>query len=156
MRLTKAGFAALGIGALGLLTASPALASGPSHIEHFTDVNTSTSNANLSPPSPVAAQGPIHALGTDVPLTDSKDKFVFPKGTIYVTHKGKTMHQSQDPKACLFTFNQTGTFTITSGTGAYKDAHGSGVFSVTGYFLGCGKTARAASVIIHATGSLYF
>src|ERR1700733_9779332 len=108
MRLAKAGFAALSIGALGLLTASPALASAPSHIEHFTDVNTSTSNANLSPPSPVAANGPIHALGTDVPLTNSKDKFVFPKGTIYITHKAKHQSQSVDQKACLFTFSQTG------------------------------------------------
>jgi hypothetical protein len=132
------------------------MASTPSHIEHFTDVNTSTSNANLSPPSPIAAQGPIHALGTDVPLTNSKDKFVFPKGTIYITHVGKHATQSGDPKACLGTFTQTGTFAVTSGTGAYKGAHGSGVFSVTGYFLGCGNTARAASVIIHATGSLYF
>jgi hypothetical protein len=66
MGLTKTGFVALGIGALGILGASPTIASTPSQIEHFTDVNTSTSNADLSPPSPIAAQGPIHALGTDV------------------------------------------------------------------------------------------
>lgn len=146
---------AAGIGVLTAVTlaASPASASSSSGTEHFTVVNTSTANNAIAP---VSATGPLDAHGRDVPLTNNKDRFVFPKGAIIVVHKPSKMTQSFDPGSCLSHFNQQGTYKIISGSGAYAHVQGSGTFTVNGYFIGCGKTPAAASVIIQATGPLSY
>ena len=145
---------AAGIGALAAATfaASPATAS-TGGTEHFLAVNTSTAN---NAPAPLAATGPIHALGKDVTVANGKDRFVFPKGAIVVIHKATKSSQSYDPGSCTGRFDQQGTFKVVSGTGAYAHVQGSGTFTLNGIFLGCGKTPIGASVIIRATGSLSF
>jgi hypothetical protein len=154
MRTVRAAAVGIGVLAVGTLAASPALAGGYGGAQRFTVVNTST--ANNPPPAPVSAIGPIHALGKDIVLSSSKDRFAFPKGSIIVVHKATKATQSGDQKSCFGTFTQVGKFTVLSGTGAYAGAHGSGTFTVNGYFLGCGNTPTAASVIIKATGTVSF
>lgn len=146
---------AAGIGALTAVAfaASPAAATSPGGTEHFVAVNTSTANKAIAP---ISAIGPIHALGKDVQLTNDKDRFVFPKGAIVVVHKATKNAQSFDPGSCTAHFTQQGTFKVVSGTGAYAHVQGSGTFTVTGIFLGCGKVPIAAVVIIRASGPLSF
>jgi hypothetical protein len=153
--MRKLGVAAAGIGVLAAATlaASPASASGYGGTQHFLVVNTSTAD---NATAPVSAIGPIHALGKDIPLTSSKDRFAFPKGSIIVVHKATKETQSSDPASCSASFTQQGNFKVISGTGAYAHVHASGTFSVTGYFIGCGNTTIAASVIIKATGTLSY
>jgi hypothetical protein len=152
MRTGRMVAAGIGVLAAGTLAASPAAAGSSAGTQHFLVVNTST--ADTPPPAPVAATGPIDAHGRDVVLTNNKDRFVFPKGAVIVVHKVTKMSQSQDPGSCSASFTQQGTYTVVSGTGAYAKAHGSGTFTVTGFFIGCGKTPAAASVIIKASGPL--
>jgi hypothetical protein len=149
-RVVAAGICAA---AVGTLAASPAMAGGAAGTEHFTVVNTSTANTGTPP---VAAMGPIHALGKDKQLTNNKDRFSFPKGSVVVVHNATKNSQSSDPGSCLGRFNQAGTYKIISGTGAYAHVKGSGKFTVTGYFIGCGNKTTAASVIIQASGPLSF
>jgi hypothetical protein len=133
------------------LAASPATAGGYGGTEHFLVVNTSKAD---NATAPVSAIGPIHALGKDIPLTSSKDRFAFPKGSIIVVHKVTKQTESSDPGSSNFA--QQGTFKVISGTGTYAHVHGSGTFTVTGYFIGCGKTTIAASEIIKATGTVSY
>jgi hypothetical protein len=152
MRLAKTGVVALGIGVLGIVGASPAVAAN-CPTEHFLGVNTSTAD---NAPSPVSATGPIHALGIDTELSDTKDRFAFPKGSLIIVHKAKHDTQSGDPKTCTGGFTETGTYTIASGTGAYKHAHGHGTYAIAGYFIGCdqNKPPLVSSVILKASGPL--
>jgi hypothetical protein len=142
----------IGILAAGTLAASPAMAA--SGTEHFLVVNTST--GSTPGVAPMSATGPIHGHGRDVPLSNGKDRFAFPKGAIVVAHKPSKISQSYDPVSCTFKFAQQGTYVVLSGTGAYTHVHGSGTFTVTAYSIGCGKTAAASSTIIMASGPLSF
>jgi hypothetical protein len=147
---------AVGAGALAAvsLTAGAAVAASPSGSQFFLVVNTSTANGPAT--APVSAIGPIHALGKDIPVTATKDRFAFPKGAIIVMHKPTKDTQSFDRGSCVGHIAEQGTFKVVSGTGAYTHAQGSGTYSLTGYFLGCGNTATAASVIIKANGKLSY
>ena len=80
---------------------------------------------------PIAANGPIHARGTDVVIDDFKDRFKFPDGNVVIKHKPDKngSAESFDPVTCLFTFTEHGTWKTVSGTGAYADVQGSGTYS---------------------------
>jgi hypothetical protein len=145
-----------GVGALTAmtLTAGTATAASPSGSQFFLVVNTSTANGSAT--APVSAIGPIHALGKDIPLSANKDRFAFPKGAIIVMHKPTKNTETFDRGSCTGHLTQQGTFKVISGTGAYAKAQGSGTYALNGYFLGCGKNATAASVIIKANGKLSY
>ncbi len=153
MRTSRMIFTGIGVLAAGALAASPASAGSSTGTEEFTVVNTSSADNAVAP---ISAIGPIHAHGRDVQLTSTKDRFVFPAGAIIVVHKATKNSQSFDPGSCLARFTQQGKYQVISGTGAYAKVAGSGTFTVTGYFIGCGKTAAASSVIIQAGGPLSY
>lgn len=157
------GVSVVGLG-LGIGASEAGAATG---IEHFTVINTSTASTNISPPSWLSASGPIHRLGIDLPLTQSSDgksgtdRFAFHNGSIIISHKSLHQSQTQDGPGCLFTFTQSGTYTVTSGTGAYAGAKGSGTFVVTFEGIGCPSSdpnapALVASQTIKASGPLSF
>jgi hypothetical protein len=110
------------------------------------------------PPQPISASGPIHALGRDKVLSNTKDRFNFPKGCIVVVHKPKHNTQSGDPGSCTFRFTETGTYIVTGGTGLYAHAKGSGTYRLNGIVIGCSqnKPPLASSVIINASGPLSY
>jgi hypothetical protein len=90
---------------------------------------------------PIAATGPIHAKGTDVVLSDFKDRFKFPNGNVVIKHKpdkGGSV-ESFDPVTCLFSFSEHGTWKTVSGTGAYTSVKGSGTYHVLGQGFGCNQ-----------------
>ena len=77
---------------------------------------------------PIAANGVIHAKGKDVTLKGHRDRFEFPAGNVIIRHqktKG-TGHNSYDPKTCLFTHRERGTWRAINGTRAYADVSGGG------------------------------
>jgi hypothetical protein len=135
--------------------AVPGAAADRSHagIEHFLVVQTSDAGS-----PPVIGNGPIHAAGKDVQLSDTIDRFVFPKGALRVRHHAKSSHESFDPKTCLGTFSERGVYRIAAGTGAYSHVTGHGRYKVQGYFIGCSENdpSTVLSVIIRAHGPLSY
>lgn len=152
MSVSKAVLVSLAVGAFGVAAASPALAA-VSGTEHFTVINTST--ADNSPPAPISATGPIHAVGRDKSLPHNMDRFNFAKGSLLVVHKPKHDTQSNDPKNCTYRFQETGTYTVASGTGIYLHAHGYGTYTLSGIGIGC-KSALVQVVTISANGPLSY
>jgi len=126
--------------ALGVPLVGPAQASTGAHRaaghQKFLLIST---NPNSEDGGPIAATGPIHAKGVDKVVSDTKDKFVFPAGTLVIKHKPAkgSQHDSFDPTTCLFTFTERGSWKVTKGTGAYSNAEGSGTYKVRGEGFGC-------------------
>ena len=144
-----------GLGAVGLVvgTGSPASAAAGS-TERFLALQTSVSAASR----PLAATGPIHAEGTDTPLSATRDRFTFPAGTLLIGHQRTSGTQHVDPSTCTTQFTELGTYRVLSGTRAYAHAAGHGTYSVTGLSFGCdqSKPPEAISVVIRAAGPLTF
>jgi hypothetical protein len=90
---------------------------------------------------PIAANGPIHAHGTDVVISDVKDRFKFPAGNVIIKHKPDkgSSTESFDPVTCMFTFTEHGTWKAINGTRAYNDVHGNGTYRVLGQGFGCNQ-----------------
>jgi hypothetical protein len=123
---------------LGLLVLAPGASAGNTRNEHFILLTNDPSN-NSTPI--VIATGPIHARGMDQGINPSKDKFVFPKGTITVLHQTKHSSDTFDSTTCYGTHTETGTYQVTGGTRAYDDARGHGTASVTVTFVACDRSA---------------
>jgi hypothetical protein len=88
---------------------------------------------------PIAANGAIHAKGTDVVLNDHRDRFKFPDGNVVIRHhvaKG-SRHQSFDQTTCLFTYRERGTWRTIRGTRAYADVSGRGTYRLVVQGFGC-------------------
>jgi hypothetical protein len=124
------------------------------HIQHFLALSTDVSDESLV----LIANGPIHAQGTDNPVDDNTDEFVFPDGSLTIKHQtampGK---DSFDPVTCLAKYTERGTFEVTAGTGAYADAHGHGHYKVKVLAVGCdqNKEPDVFSFKITASGPLH-
>ena len=125
--LTAAGsmLAAGAIALSGTLAAAAApSSSGASGIEHFQAMSTSdTSNRTT-----LIAHGVFTAGGVDISTGNTTDTFKFPNGTIRVRHSAGTGPQSFNPRTCLITVHQHGTYTLVSGTGKYAGISGHGRF----------------------------
>jgi hypothetical protein len=104
----------------------------------------------------VLGWGPIHAKGTDRMISDTKDEFVFPRGSIFVTHHPEGSGQSSDRATCTFRFNEHGTYRVTGGTGAYAEAAGHGRYYLSVLGVGCDHSAPPETFVleIHAYGPL--
>jgi hypothetical protein len=99
--------------------------------------------------------GPIHAKGVDKAITDHKDVFRFPNGSLIVRHQRVAGHRTHDPVTCLFRFYERGTYQVVRGTGDYVGAHGHGHYVVHSKFIGCGQQAPDAAYFqIQAHGPL--
>jgi hypothetical protein len=88
---------------------------------------------------PIAANGVIHAKGTDVALSGHRDRFKFPDGNVVIRHqvtKG-SVHESFDPTTCLFTHRERGTWKALRGSRAYADVAGGGTYRLLVQGFGC-------------------
>jgi hypothetical protein len=128
-------------------------ASGTSGTEHVLILETSPTGNTF----PLAATGPIHAAGKDVQLNDNKDRFVFPKGTLDITHERTSGGQSFDKVTCTGRFTEKGIYHVVGGTKAYANASGRGTYSLVGYFMGCNpkKPPTTFALILQAAGPLH-
>ena len=70
--------------------------------------------------------------------------FTFANGTITLKHSNGTGTQSFNPKTCLLTVNQHGTYKLQSGTGAYAGISGSGTYQLS--ILGIGASSGGKCV----------
>ena len=153
----KVRYASVTAGALtvfGLLaTGLPAQAATPP-TEQFTVVQTSFSNSQST--NPMSGSGPINGLGKDVETGNTTDNFVFPKGTLMVTHHKTSGTEGGSKKSCTDLITEKGTYTVTGGTKAYAGATGHGTYMLTGVVLGCdqNKPPVAVAPIIRASGPL--
>ena len=82
--------------------------------------------------------GPIHAKGVDNSVTNHKDVFRFPAGSLIVRHQKIAGHRDHDPATCLFRFFEHGTYQVVRGTGDYAGVHGHGQYVLNGKFVACG------------------
>lgn len=105
---------------------------------------------------PVYASGPISGSGTDIEFNRGRragtDKFVFPAGNVFVSHNATSQNQSFDPRSCLTQFTESGTYQLTSGTGAYRGVTGSGTYSARGTSRGCDPKTATSRFFITASG----
>jgi hypothetical protein len=127
-RLLAATAAAAAAGAFALTGVTAASAASPavSGTEHFQFMTTSPTSSNAS----IIATGVFTAGGVDHPGRTT-DTLVFPTGSFKVTHSKPTGTQTLNPKTCLLTATQTGTYTISGGTGAYSGISGHGTYQAT-------------------------
>ena len=151
--VTAAAAAAV-LGGAGLAAASTH--TGVSGTEHFQLMSTSaTSNA-----SSVIASGVFTAPATDREGPNNIGTFTFSNGTIVVKHSNGTGTQHFDPKTCLLTVNQHGTYKLLRGTGNYAGISGSGNYQLSILAIGarsggtCSKTKPPVAFhqVINATG----
>jgi hypothetical protein len=110
---------------------------------------------------PIAANGVIHAKGTDVTLKGHRDRFEFPAGNVVIRHQ-KTKgsgHNSYDPRTCLFTHTERGTWRALRGTRAYADVSGGGTYRLLIQGFTCDPDNTAPDPFftrVVATGKLSF
>jgi hypothetical protein len=123
--VTVAAAAAVAGGA-GLAVASTH--TGVSGTENFQMMTTSGTSSTDS----VIASGVFTAPGVDHEnQSNNTAKFVFGNGTVSLKHSPGKGTQSVNPKTCLLTVNQHGTYTLTGGTGAYTGITGNGTYKLS-------------------------
>jgi hypothetical protein len=153
LRHTAVTLPALAIGALAVAACS----SSPSTTTGHESITGTTTNLNASALG-VKATGPVNDHGhLDISSNDSKGVIVLSKGDIDVTHTKGTTTDHFDQASESFDQANTGTFTVTGGTGAYKGVTGNGDFSIT--FSGKfppGTTAAKAPSTRPISGQLAF
>ena len=159
------------VGVAGALVAAGAIAvSGvAAAAAHTTHANASgteqfqlMSTSGTSSTASIIARGVFTAGGVDHQGSKNVDTFVFPGGSFKVTHSNGTGPQTFNPKTCLLTVNQHGTYTLSGGTGAYAGISGSGKYQLSILGIGarsggkCSKTKPpvAFQQIIKASGSV--
>ena len=126
--ITAAATVAL-VGGAGLAAASTH--TGVSGTEHFQLMSTSAT----SPTSSIIASGVFTAPGVDH-SGNKVDTVDFPGGTLQIAHSNGTGTQHLDPKTCLMTISQHGTYKLQNGTGKYAGVSGSGTYQFTALAIG--------------------
>jgi hypothetical protein len=120
--------------------------------QHITALST---RANGNPT--VIAQGPIHARGTDITVSNNVDRFVFPNGNLRIRHHrvGKGVN-TFDPVTCYATHHEHGMYRIVRGTGVYRGVRGHGTYHLRVQVVGCNphKPPRLFMLIIKASGPM--
>ncbi len=135
-RIIAAGGALATAGAIaitGITAASAAPRTNPAvaGTEHFQFVIT---NARSST-APVIAYGVFTGAAVDH-QGNSIDRFVFRNGSFKVRHSAGKGPQSFNPKTCLMTLSQRGTYKIFGGTGAYAGISGHGIYHLSSLIIG--------------------
>lgn len=124
-------------GGAGLAAASTH--TGVSGTEHFQLMTTSGTSSNLS----LIASGAFTAPAVDHEhQATNTATFVFSNGTINLKHSKGTGTQNFNPKTCLLTISQHGTYNLTSGTGAYTGITGSGKYQLSILAIGAQSGGR--------------
>jgi hypothetical protein len=152
--VTAAAAAAV-VGGAGLAAASTH--TGVSGTEHFQMMTTSATGSTGS----VIASGVFTAPAVDHEhQATNTSTFTFANGTINIKHSNGTGTQHFDPKTCLLTINEHGTYKLLSGTGSYAGISGSGNYQLSILAIGAssgGKCVQnkppvAVHQVINASG----
>jgi len=100
----------------------------------------------------VYASGPISGSGRDIVMGQNADTFVFPGGSVLVSHQASSQNQTVDPRSCLGRFTESGTYQLVSGTGVYRGVTGSGTYSARGTSRGCDQKTATNRYFVSASG----
>ena len=92
----------------------------------------------------VVATGAISGVGEDIETSEDTDTFRFPQGDVNIDHPQTGGSEDFNEVACIGRFTFSGTYDITSGTGAYAQATGEGTYTGRGIFIGR-RTAEGCS-----------
>jgi hypothetical protein len=147
--------AAAVLGGTGIAVASSH--SATTGTEHFQMMTTSATASSDS----LIASGVFTAPGVDHEHNKTNTAtFTFANGTVGVKHSNGTGKQSFNPKTCLLTINEHGTYTITGGTGSYAGITGNGKYQLSILAVGarsgskCSKTKPPVAFhqVINASG----
>jgi hypothetical protein len=111
-------------GGAGLAAASTHTAA--TGTEHFQLMTTSATSPNSS----IIASGLFTAPGVDH-SGNKVDSVVLPGGSFKIAHSKGTGTQHFDPKTCLMTINQHGTYKLENGTGTYAGISGTGTYRLS-------------------------
>jgi hypothetical protein len=114
------------VGGAGVAAASTH-SGGASGIEHFQGMTTSATASTFS----VIAYGVFTGAAVDHQVSNSVDVFVFSNGTIRVHHSSGVGPQTFNPKTCLLTVDQHGTYRLSHGTGKYAGIRGHGTYRLS-------------------------
>ena len=117
--------AATVIGSTGIAAAGTH--SAASGTQNFQMMTTSAT----SPTGSIIASGVFTAPGVDHEGKHNTATFTFPNGTVSLKHSNGTGKQSFNPKTCLLTINEHGTYTLTGGTGSYSGITGNGKYQLS-------------------------
>jgi len=143
----------------GVMTASAAstgargAVSGTEHFQMMTTTGTGSTGS-------VIASGVFTAPAVDHEHSNNTSTFTFANGTILIKHSNGTGTQHFDPKTCLLTINEHGTYKLLSGTGAYAGISGSGKYQLSILAIGASsggkcvqnKPPAAFHQVINASG----
>ena len=141
------------IGGAGLAAASTHTGvSGTEHFQLMTTSPTSTTSSNI-------ASGVFTAPGVDH-SGNKVDTVDFPGGSFQIAHSKGTGTQNFNPKTCLLTIHQHGTYRITRGTGKFAGISGHGHYRLNILAIGArsgGKCSQskppvAFHQVINASG----
>jgi hypothetical protein len=147
--------ATVAMGSAGIAAASTH-SGGATGIEHFQLMSTSATATT----STVIAHGVFTGAAVDHEVSNNVDRFVFANGTIRVHHSNGKGPQTFNPKTCLLTVSQHGTFLITHGTGRFAGITGHGTYRLSILAIGarshgkCSQTKPpvAFQQVIRASG----
>ena len=81
--------------------------------------------------SSLIAHGVFTGAGVDHEHAHNNATFVFRNGTVRLHHSAGKGPQSFNPKTCLLTINQRGTYRLTGGTGKYAGITGGGRYRLS-------------------------
>jgi hypothetical protein len=145
-----AGVGAAAAVAVGTTVAAAAPAAQTEYIQFL------STNPNGNPV--VIGKGPIHARGTDLALDAHHDRITFPKGTLRIRHTRVSQGGSFDRTTCYGRQTESGTYTVTGGSGAYAHASGRGIYHLVVQFVGCSQhqAPKVFMLQIRAHGPLSF
>lgn len=117
----------LALSAVSVMTAANIASAGASPAtkpnEHLRIMSTKAASHRLS----VIATGAFTAGGIDKPAREI-DTLILPGGTFTFKHVSTSFTASANPKTCLITETEKGTFTLGGGTGRYAGIRGSGTY----------------------------
>jgi hypothetical protein len=128
-------------------------------IEHFQAMSTDPTGAETT----VIARGVFTAGAVDIETSNTTDTFKFPNGTIRLRHSEPVGPANFNPRTCLGTVNQHGTYKLLGGTGKYAGISGHGTFRLHLLFVAarshgkCSDTKPpvAFELLIRASGPVH-
>ena len=140
------------------VTGSTAASAGSTRVSGTESIQIMSTSATSTTQSII-----VHGVFTDYGVDHSGntvDTIVLQKGSFKVAHSAGTGPQQFNPKTCLATIDQHGTYKVSHGTGKYRGIHGSGTYHLSLLFIGarvsgkCSQTAPpvAFQQIITASG----
>jgi hypothetical protein len=159
-RLLAAAGAVAAAGAIAVSGVAAAGAASHPNVAGTESFQIMTTSATSTTSSFIAYGQVFTAGGTDKGGSKT-DTITLPGGTFKITHSKGTGTQTFDPKTCLLTINQHGTYTISGGTGTYATISGNGTYKISILDIGqksggvCSKTLPPTTFqeVIKASGT---